>query len=54
MAIVLIEYYMNGCDIRMRIVAVTLDHQYAYDWLNAFADEFITRETKQVPFLTTP
>jgi len=54
MAIVLIEYYLNGCDARMRIVAVTQDYQYAYNWLNEDPSEFISRETKEVPFLTTP
>lgn len=54
MAIVLIEYYLNGCDARLKVVAVTQDPQFAYDWLNTDVGEFINRETLQVPFYTTP
>ena len=48
---VLIEWYLNGCDAQMRISGVTLDQQYAYTWLRATTDEFIQRETRQVPFI---
>lgn len=50
----LIENYLNGCDAKIGFVGVTDNAQYAYDWVIADTDSFITRETRQVPFITTP
>jgi hypothetical protein len=54
MCFVLIEWYLNGCNAQRRIVAVTLDQTYAYQWQQASVEIFITREALAVPFITTP
>lgn len=49
---VMIEYYLQGCRAAIVVTKVTLDQQYAYNWRIQEIDEFITREVKQVPFIT--
>jgi hypothetical protein len=48
---VLIEWYLNGCDARMQIIAVTADSQFAYDWTKEIVAEFISREAQAKPLI---
>lgn len=47
---VLTEYYLQGCQAAFKVVGVTLDQQYSYDWLKSPAPEFVSRRVEQVIF----
>jgi hypothetical protein len=50
LAFVMIEYYINGCIVRQKIVSVTQDQQLAYDWkMEQPVEEFINKEVLTVP-----
>jgi len=49
---VMIEYYLQGCRAAITVKQVSLDQQFAYNWSLQETEEFITREVKQVPFIT--
>lgn len=46
---VLIENYVNGCSVQTAPVGVTLNAQYAYDWMQSEPPPFINREVREVP-----
>ena len=50
-AYVLCEYYSNGCQVSFVIKEVTFNQQYAYNWQQAEAAEFTSREARQIPFI---
>lgn len=48
MTYVLIEWFLMGCDAQMRIVGVSANQQYAYNWVQANESEFTRREAREV------
>lgn len=48
----MIEYYLQGCRAAINIRQVTLDQQFAYNWSLEDTEDFVTREVKEVPFIT--
>jgi hypothetical protein len=47
---VLIENTLIGCAASSNVTSVTLDQQYAYNWLHDEVNEFVSRMVKVVPF----
>lgn len=47
---VLIENYLNGCHAGSRVVGVTTDQQFSYNWLRSESEEFLSRMIQEVPF----
>ncbi len=50
---VMIHDYLNGCSAATVVVGVTLDQQYAYNWLHTEISEFISKRVEQVLFYPT-
>jgi hypothetical protein len=46
----MIENYLNGCSAASKVVGVTLDQQYAYNWLHSESTPFVSRMVQVVPF----
>lgn len=48
MAYVMIEKYLNGCRTAIKVVGVTFDQQFSYNWLISGDDDFVSRSVEQV------
>lgn len=54
MYFVLVEWVLQGCDVKFYVKGVTADQQYAYDWLNENVPIEIQRQVKNAPLMPLP